>query len=750
MSRATDAFWAHDRDAERVAFEAFIDFAMQRLAADPNMHVYHYAPYEPSAMKRLMGAHGTREQEVDVLLRGERFVDLYAVVRQGVRIGSESYSLKQVEKLYGMKRPESDVMDAGGSIVAYEGWLDSQDPEKLEEIRAYNEDDCSSTLQLRDWLERQRVDAEALYGEIPRPVLASGEASEELTAREEQLEALAARLTHDVPDEREHRTAEQHARWLLAQLLHWHRREEKPEWWTYFHRINFASDDDFVDDRECIGELELVEKVGAVDRSTVFRYKFEPQEHKFTIGSDVHDPATGKKAGEVVALDDARGIIELKRSSRLDDVPHPRALMPGPPINNVVLREGIARVAEWVADNGIDAPGPYQAIRDLLLRRAPRVSGLAPGAALSRVDEPGLDAARRLVVDLDASYLAIQGPPGSGKTYTGAHMIVDLVERGCRVGITAHSHVAIGNLLDEVCDVARKAGVKVRAIQKAADHQQCDSDGVECTDDNWLVDAKLKNHEVDVAAGTAWLWARSHMQDTVDVLFVDEAGQKSLADVVAVSGAAKSVVLLGDPQQLAQPSKGSHPEGAEVSALEHILDGRETMPEELGLFLATTFRMHPSVCAFISEVAYDGRLHSEPGLERQAVDGHAGLRWVPVEHQGNRTSSPEEAERVRELVDDLVGKTWTDRDGNTREAHPRRRARRRALQRARRAAATTSPCGRAHRHRRQVPGPRGAGHDLLDGHEHRRRCPARDGVSLRPAPPQRRRLSCASTVNHRV
>jgi predicted RecB family nuclease len=658
-------FWAHDRDEEKLAFEAFIDFVMQRLADDPNLHIYHYAPYEPTAMKKLMGMHGTREHEVDVLLRGERFVDLYAVVRQGVRIGSESYSLKQVEKLY-MQRPEGEVMDAGGSIVAYEEWLDSRDDTKLEEIRAYNEDDCSSTLQLRDWLERQRVDAEALYGEIPRPVLASGEASEELTAHEAELEALSARLTHDVPDDPERRTTEQQAGWLLAQLLQWHRREEKPEWWTYFHRIGFLNDEDFANDRECIGGLEFVGEVGTEQLSTIYRYEFEPQDHKFSIGSKPTDPATERGAGEVMWIDDAQGLIDLKRRSS-GEVPHPRSLMPGTPIKSIVLQDGIGRVAEWVAEHGIDAPGPYQAARDLLLRAAPRVSGLAPGDPLAGSGERGLDPARRLVPALDASYLAIQGPPGSGKTYTGAHMIVDLVRMGRTVGITAHSHAVIGNLLEAVCERAHEEGVTVRALQKSEEHQRCSAENVECTTSNEVIAAAVESGSVDVVAGTAWLWAREQMSDSVDVLFVDEAGQKSLADVVAVSGAAKSIVLLGDPQQLAQPSKGSHPVGAEVSALEHILDGSETMPEELGLFLGTTFRMHPTVCAFISEVAYDGRLESEPTLERQAVDGHAGLRWVPVEHEGNRTSSPEEAERVRELVDDLVGTQWIDRDGNPRK-----------------------------------------------------------------------------------
>ena len=631
-------FWAHDREAEKHAFEQFVDFAMAKLAADPNMHIYHYAFYEPSTIKRLMGAHGTREMEVDELLRGERFVDLYNVVRQGVRIGADSYKLKTVERQY-MQRPEGDVMDAGASIVAYERWLDERDPTILDEIESYNADDCRSTLGLRDWLEARRTEAEELFGPIARPVPGRGEASEELTAREQELDDLAERLRAREP--------EHHAYGLLADLLHWHRREEKPEWWMYFARIGSMADDDFVDDRECIGGLEPKKKLRDEAKSTVFRYRFEPQDHKFTVGSEPTDPATAKKAGEIVWIDDARGLLDLKRSERLTAGDHPCALIPGTPYSTTLQRNAIASVAEWVADHGIDAPGPHRAIRDLLLRRPPA----------------------RLEPD-NGSYLAVQGPPGSGKTYTGAHFIVDLTQRETsttRIGVNAHSHAAIGKLLDEVSRVAEERGVEVRIIQKAQEHQKCEADGIVCVDDNTELDAELAAHRYDVIAGTAWLWARPQMRDSVDVLFVDEAGQKSLADVVAVSVAAKSLVLLGDPQQLAQPSKGSHPEGAEVSALEHILDGAETMPDELGLFLATTYRMHPKVCAFISEVAYDGRLHSEPDLERQSVDGRAGLMWVPVEHEGNRTASTEEAKRVRELVDDLVGTTWTDKDGVTRK-----------------------------------------------------------------------------------
>ena len=226
----------------------------------------------------------------------------------------------------------------------------------------------------------------------------------------------------------------------------------------------------------------------------------------------------------------------------------------------------------------------------------------------------------------------------------------------------------IGNLLKAVGKRAADDGVEVSALQKAEDHQRCAADFVTVVQSNDEVEAAAAALEFDVIAGTAWLWAREGMEDSVDVLFVDEAGQKSLADVLAVSGATTQLVLLGDPQQLAQPSKGSHPEGAELSALEHLLGGAQTMPPDLGLFLESTYRMHPAVCAFVSEVAYQGRLHPAPGegLERQSVDGFAGLRYVPVVHTGNRSWSSGEVSVVNEMVRGLVGKPWTDRFGATR------------------------------------------------------------------------------------
>jgi uncharacterized protein len=293
------------------------------------------------------------------------------------------------------------------------------------------------------------------------------------------------------------------------------------------------------------------------------------------------------------------------------------------------------------------------------------------GQALDLEREEMLEAAKRTALALDASYLPVQGPPGSGKTWIGARMIVELISAGRRVGIAATSHKAICNLMDAVCDHAGELGLEIRAMQRAPVDQRCSSAIVRWAKDNPAVDAALTAGEVDVVAGTSWLFAREPMAGAFDTIFIDEAGQMSLADVIAVGTAARNVVLLGDPQQLAHPSQGVHPDGSGVSALDHILDGRQTIPRDEGLFLDTTFRMHPAVSGFISEIAYEGRLVSDPACSVQSLEsgkpvGGTGLRHISVEHRGNRTVSREEIAVVADLVKKLVGRQWIDAKGRSR------------------------------------------------------------------------------------
>jgi predicted RecB family nuclease len=657
-------YWATEPADEKAAFERLVDHLMRAWAADPGMHVYHYAPYEPTRLKALSGRYDTRGSEVDRLLRGQRLVDLYAVVRQGVRISKESYSIKKLEAFYwGHTRAHEGVSDSLGSVVAFERWLAERDLAMLADIASYNEDDCRSTEALRDWLEQRRIDGggDAVY---PRPVHSDGSASELAGEVAEEIERIAAALVADVPAA--DRTDEQQARWLLAGLLDWHRRESLPEWWEYFARMA-KSDEELVADASAIGEVSGAIAVRTEKQSTVWRLDFPPQDTKMGPGKDCLDPRTAERVGEIMAIDAEQGWLELKRGAKRG-LPVCTSLVPTAPVPDTEHRARLRELGEWVVRHGVDSPLPtWRAARDLLLGRRP----WPDRGPLQHSGEPGEQAMCRLAAELDRNVLPVQGPPGTGKTWAGARTILRLVAEGKRVGITGFSHKVIGNLLTAVVAAAAEAGVDLDIIQKAAEHERCPAPGIRCIESAKEVEAELAG-PAQIVAGTSWLFARSAFAEAVDVLVVDEAGQLSLANVLAISHAAQSLVLLGDPQQLAQPVKGQHPEGAGVSALEHLLAGRATVQPECGLLLDTTWRMHSDVAGFVSRRFYDGRLRVEPGCERQRVDsasdlGGTGLRFVPVQHEGNTAVSTEEADLVRAMCADVLSDgQWTDREGVSR------------------------------------------------------------------------------------
>ena len=318
---------------ERAAFEAFIDLVTDRLRADPNLHVYHYAPYEPTAVKRLAGRYGTREEDVDRLLRGGVFVDLYRAVRQGIRASVESYSIKRLEPLYGFER-EVDLRDAGTSIVEFETWLELGQGEErndlLAQIERYNRDDCVSTLRLRYWLEEQRAALAAELGDLPRPTLPEPEQVEDSDAQQavnKLVDDLAAGLPDDVGD----RSDDEHGRWLLAQLLNWHRREGKSFWWRYFYLRDELTDEERRDESDALGVLTFERDwpdPAPRAKSTIYRFRFPPQEHRIRVGDQPHDPVTGSAAGTVFGMGDdyyrpetrfwpASANADLPRSPRL-------------------------------------------------------------------------------------------------------------------------------------------------------------------------------------------------------------------------------------------------------------------------------------------------------------------------------------------------------------------------------------------------------------------------------------------------
>jgi uncharacterized protein len=612
---AFEPLFADDHESERRAFEQLVDRVHARLAEHPGLHVYHYASYEVTALRRLMGRYGTREAEVDDLLRRGVFVDLYKVVKGGLVASVPGYGLKEIEAFLGFRR-DAEIRDGGTSIVEYERFVQTRDRSILDTIAAYNEEDCLATLALRDWLLVRRAEALATFGPFPLP------------EPEEPRETAPAKIARVVLREELLDAGEE----LAAQLLDYHDRERKPVWWAFFDRIE-QTPEELVEDADSIGLLGPTgEPPEKVSRSLVHRFTYPPQEHKLRVGAQPFDEE-GRGAGEIVELDREARVLALRRGPSHAALPLPQALVPGWPYSTAAQEDALERIGRSL----LAGDRRYSAVESVLRRE--------PFPRAVQTTDP--DEMAELVLGLDGRHLVIQGPPGSGKTWVSGRLIARLLAAGRRVGVAATSHKAIHKLLAEV----ETAGIDVRGIKRATtgnpesfyDGEQIDNvtDRAECL-------------EAPLVGGTAWLHAHADLEGRLDYLFVDEAGQVSLADALAMGTSARNLVLVGDPQQLAQVLQGTHPDGAGVSVLQHLLGAEATIPPDRGLFLETTYRLHPDVCGYISEEFYEGRLRPDPRTAERTTPFGTGLRFLAVEHDGCRQESQVEADLVAAEVSRLL------------------------------------------------------------------------------------------------
>lgn len=713
------AFWAHDRAQEKQALVDFLAYVHERRAAHPGMHVYHYAPYEKTALLRLAARHGVGEAAVDELLRAGVLVDLYATVRGSVRTGQRSSSLKKLEPLYLPGQRTGEVTTAGDSIEQYaracalrdagdlDGWAAA-----LDAIAEYNAVDCDSTRRLRDWLldlasgagvhplpaagRADRADGAGLadgsgLADVADPVGTAPTRADEDAPEHDALVAELGRFADD-PAHRSgdgRRSAEQQAVALLAAALGYHWREDKPFWWAHYDRLS-ADPADWTDPRstfvadgvEVLTGWHTPARARTLQRVLRLTGRLEPGselragtacfglfDSPAPAHADVPQHATrgcalGFTVTEVSSTGDgpaARDQLVVTEQLQAAWSPHdrlPMGLGPCPPPRTGTITAALRGLAADVAARLPDVP--RGAALDLARRLPPRTTSGAPLPVPGGGPDGMLTAITEAVRDLDGSYLAVQGPPGTGKTYIGSRVVAALVADGWRVGVVAQSHAVVENVLTQVLD----AGVPAPAVGKKPRTPSTPTGGWTPLRDTAAF-GRFRAAQTGgfVLGGTLWDLTNPARvpAGSLDLLVVDEAGQFSLADTFAVSVAARNLLLLGDPQQLPQVSQGHHPEPVDTSALGWLVDGHDTLPPGLGYFLDATWRMHPALCAPVSDLAYEGRLHAVPSAAQRHLDGVApGVRTVLVEHAGNTVSSVPEARQVVAEVRAVLGRTWTD------------------------------------------------------------------------------------------
>lgn len=677
-------FEAHNATQERVAFEGFIDEVMRRRDADPGMHVYHYANYEQRALQRLAQQYGTRELEIDLLLKEGRLIDLYKIVQRSLRFSTQSLSLKYIEAVYGVTHSGEDVSTAMDSVIQYEAYValmaEGKEDEAngiLNNIRSYNKLDCKSTMQLDTWLRTLDQTSTPLTGEN-----ASTDDTDGVETTDPHLDLVLA-LEADLPTDPDLRSLQEQARALLASALLYHSRERRPAWWKLFELIKAQPEE-----LDRASDVLLVSDATASDWSKTPRMKKHRRD--IELVSESEDPRLVLNSVAKVFLlydqapkgmaqpsDSLRGYnsadtsritatsVDVSERAGRDDAiwsDLPIAVLPGQPYNTTPIQNAIAEAARSVLpeNNGGEWRFPDAAWADLLLSRTPRSkSGTFPVSA-SPIDDICL-----ALEDSQSSYVAVQGPPGTGKTYLGSRSVARLAQQGWRIGVVAQSHAVVDNFLSAV----RKFDVSVEIGKEPQ--------GTVGSGFPWHISGKLDawakgRSNGFVIGGTAWTFSRESIRELqLDLLVIDEAGQFALANAIACAQSADKVLLLGDPQQLPQVSQAAHPEGIEQSVLERVITNHVTMPSNRGYFLDHTYRMHPALTRAVSELQYEGRLQSAEVTKLRSLEGFPpGISSISVTHHGNTTASPEEAKRVVETTQLFLGHEWIDARDNRR--HPPR------------------------------------------------------------------------------
>lgn len=649
-------WWAHDHDHEKVAFEGFIDWAYKMWKEDPSAHIYHYASYERTAINRLMLRYGTREKEVDELYTHGVFIDLYEVVRNGLRVGEPAYSIKNIEHLYREKR-DSDVTNAASSVVWYNNWLQMPDgktwdeSETLKGIRDYNIDDVESTAQLAEFLRKLQKEAGIKWAK--KVILTDDEEDskfkDKMTATTQLRDKMLKKFSGDEAME------------TLAWLLEWQRRENKPKIWQKFARLAMTTTELF-EDADCLAQVKIDPKGGAGT--------FDPgQETKLKEGDSCiyqEDAKDKKSSVKIVSINYEEGTIVLKSK---DTLPSSVNLIP----NDFFAPEPIRSAVYEVVESVYNGKPISNALMDFLYHRRPNLKKSSKGPILDSSKEL-LDEVHRAVSEMQKTTLVIQGPPGAGKTHTAASTILKLISAGKRVGITSNSHKAIINLVEKVLELNKKE--KVRVLKVGGDENDLPDDPRIVLCDS-IRNAGEDLDESNIICGTAWCFANPIMKGNLDYLFVDEASQISTCYLAGMSRSTDNIVLMGDQMQLQQPSQSVHPGLSGESCLEYYLQGKATIPEDLGIFLPFTWRMHPSVNDVVSEMVYEGRLKAAEHTQFRTikndnkknvyVNHEAGIVFIPVEHTGNSQTSPEEIKVIQDIINELIDRTLTDHKGKAAE-----------------------------------------------------------------------------------
>ncbi|MDA9373046.1 TM0106 family RecB-like putative nuclease [Pelagibacterales bacterium] len=647
------SYWAKTINDEEKAFEEIMDFLYKHVSKYPEAHIYHYNHYEVTNLKRLSFKYNNSGDILDFLLKNKKFIDLFKVVRQAIITSELSRSIKDLEVFY-MDKRTTEVTSGANSIDQFLEWIEFQDNKILQQIEDYNKDDCISTKLLLEWLHKIRPsDSELKSLDEIKPL--DVEKTEEYKKIKKKI--LTTKNTLEPIKQ------------LTLDMIEFHKREDKSAWWQFFDR--FEKDyDELIDDREAIAACEKVEYSYDEKGFPLLAMKYPNQEFKIVEDKKIVNLDTGKTIGTILNTDYRKQSITIKaygKNKSLDEFPEFFNLgAEGPPPVQKLQSAMSLFAEEFIKQN------TQKSISDLLSVNIPRFK---ENFTLSNASKTGdrFQLIYDAVDNLDNSYLFIQGPPGTGKTYSSAKVILDLLKKGKKIAISSNSHKAINNLLLKIDDFSKDNNFTFKGLKKFSGSlgNKYESRNITATTTSRPVTRPYKkgvklplyflSDNYQLLACTKYELADPDYRNEFDYLFIDEAGQASIADVVISALVAKNLVLIGDPQQLSQPSSIIHPGDSGMSVLEYILRDESTVKNDKGIFINETRRLNAPINKFISSLFYDGRLNSHEStnnrklLFKDTVLGiNEGILLIETNHNDNSQNSEEEIVIVKKLYDYLL------------------------------------------------------------------------------------------------
>ncbi len=526
---------------------------------------------------------------------------------------------------------------------------------------------CDSTQELYEWLRAQKGDMQSsAAAEIE---LQETEHSELIVARHALRDRLLARAADETLDD-----AKRTQLATLAGVLEFHRREDKNAWWRYFERMDPANTS-LGEDQACLADCKRTQRDGFQPtpraRNLAWEYRFDPDQEFKGMGKQAYLKGFYNEQGFPLKVSVLKGHSDFEAGlvvlQSRQEPPANVSLVP----NELVRADPIPAAIDAVVGDIESGKTRHSALLDFLERRPPRIKGHERGPVVHS-SKTALEDTVKAVLALDNSCLVIQGPPGAGKSFTGSHIIAALVAAGKTVGIASNSHSAINNLLLSAARLCRERKLDTPFFCSKSTSEELAKLDVTVVGNAGIADQLTPGC---VVGTTAWGFARSDLEGKFDVLIVDEAGQVAVANLVAMSRAARNIVIMGDQRQLGQPTQGTHPAESGRSVLDYRLGDKAAVDPDHGVFLDTTYRLHPTVNVPISRHVYAGQLTTASVTKMRTLtsrgdgtllDLNAGVVYLPVTHEGNQQSSDEEVAAIVAAVVELTGRQLSRADGSTK------------------------------------------------------------------------------------